>query len=73
MATGTIHIDPNGFYDDDLLYCALELSSQTLTRARLAGELRFVRKGKRILYLGQWVIDWLTRDASLAEVSNASR
>jgi hypothetical protein len=68
--TGPIQIDPDAFYDDNKLYIALELSSQTLTRARLAGELRFARKGRRTLYLGQWVIDWLTRDAEAAHVSH---
>ena len=56
-------IDPCGLYDDDLLHAALELSAASLTRARRDGRLRFTQQGRRILYLGQWVLDWLTGDA----------
>lgn len=52
-------IDPASIYDDDVLLSALELSPAVLRRARCSGELRHTRKGKRTLYLGQWVIDWL--------------
>jgi hypothetical protein len=55
-------IQPDGLYDDVLLYAVLGVSQQTLSRARAAGELRFVRKGQRTLYLGRWVLDWLTGD-----------
>jgi hypothetical protein len=54
-----IKIDPAGIYDDALLYELLEVGAQTLARARRSGELRHVRKGQRILYLGSWVLDWL--------------
>jgi hypothetical protein len=56
----TIH--PDGIYDDLLLGSILDISSQTLSTARRAGELRYTRKGKRVLYLGRWVLDWLTAD-----------
>jgi hypothetical protein len=58
MAT-VISIDPSGFYDDVLLLNLLSISKETLTRARLSGELRYVRKGQRILYSGRWVLEWL--------------
>jgi hypothetical protein len=58
-----VHIDPTGIYDDALLYAALEVSAATLVRARRAGRLRFTRQGRRVLYLGQWVLDWLKADA----------
>jgi hypothetical protein len=60
--TPAIRIDPDGLYDDDLLYAALELSAATLARARRAGRLRYTRQGRRILYLGRWVMGWLTAD-----------
>jgi hypothetical protein len=59
-----IKIDPTQFYDATL-FDALEISQATVGRARRAGDLRFTSKGKRTLYLGQWVLDWLinTEDA----------
>jgi hypothetical protein len=61
MAT-VISIDPAGIYDDALLCDLLGVSAQALTHARRSGELRSTRKGQRILYLGQWVLDWLKAD-----------
>ena len=66
MAATSIQIDPAGIYDDTLLYSALGVSTQTLTRARKAGELRYTRKGQRILYLGRWVLAWLDCDRPVA-------
>lgn len=56
-------IDRQAVYDDAALSVALGLSVECLARARRSGELRHARKGQRILYLGQWVIEWLERDA----------
>jgi hypothetical protein len=58
MTTG-IKLDPQAVFDDGALYSALGLSATTLANARREGQLRFVRKGKRVLYLGKWLIDWL--------------
>jgi hypothetical protein len=58
-----VSIAPDGIYDDGALYLALGLSLGTLARARRSGELRYTRKGKRTLYLGQWVLDWIKADA----------
>jgi hypothetical protein len=55
-------IDPKSVYDDGSLVLALDIPFATLSRARREGHLRFSRKGKRTLYLGQWVIDWLMKD-----------
>jgi hypothetical protein len=63
MATTAISIDPTGIYDDALLCDLLGVSAQTLTRARRSGDLRHTRKGQRILYLGNWVLEWLQVDA----------
>jgi hypothetical protein len=65
MATA-ISINPAAFYDDDLLFSALELSAATLARARRDGRLRYTRQGRRTLYLGQWVLDWLAAEATPA-------
>jgi hypothetical protein len=58
-----VSIAPDGIYDDGALYLALGLTPATLARARRSGELRFTRKGKRTLYIGQWVLDWIKADA----------
>jgi hypothetical protein len=69
-----INIDPAGIYDDPLLFELLGVGAQTLVRARRSGELRYTRKGQRILYMGAWVLAWLQADPENAagqEVSHA--
>ncbi len=62
----------NAVYDDGALRLALGLTSATLCRERREGRLRYARKGNRILYLGQWVLDWLAAAAGQkAEVAHA--
>ena len=58
-----VRIDPDGFYDDGVLWTELGLSQATLSRARREGCLRFALAGKRILYRGVWVIDWLVGES----------
>jgi hypothetical protein len=57
-----ITLPPTAVYDDGALYCSLGLTTATLARARRSGRLRFSRQGKRVLYLGEWVMDWLRSD-----------
>jgi hypothetical protein len=64
-----ISITPDAVYDDGTLYLSLGLTPAALSKARRAGELRFTRQGKRTLYLGQWVLDWLQATAT----TNAGR
>ncbi len=59
----TFVLEPDGLYNDGSLYLALGLTPATLAHARRSGELRFTRKGKRTLYLGQWVLDWIKADS----------
>lgn len=54
-----VKIDPESYYDGDLLFSLLDLSHSTLVTARRAGRLRYTRAGNRILYRGQWLLDWL--------------
>jgi hypothetical protein len=59
-----ISIKPDAVYDDGSLYLSIELTPAALAKARRTGELRYTRQGKRTLYLGQWVLDWLRATAT---------
>jgi hypothetical protein len=65
-------IDPRAFYDDAGLYDALQIRTRALAQARRAGALRFARKGRRVLYLGRWVLNWLTADTQATGAPRAS-
>ena len=65
-----IQIYPDAIYDDSRLHSALEVGAATLARARRDGRLRYSRQGKRILYLGTWVIDWLKVEALQKELAD---
>jgi hypothetical protein len=54
-------IEPNAVYDDTALVIGLGLTTEALSRARRAEGLRYVRKGRRFLYRGAWIIEWLER------------
>jgi hypothetical protein len=59
----TVSIDPLAIYTGDQLSAMLDVSEVTLAEARRSGALRSVKKGRRVLYLGEWVLDWLRADA----------
>jgi hypothetical protein len=59
----TLSIDPRAVYREGTLSLALDVPLTTLGRARREGRLRFSRQGRRVLILGQWVLDWLEGDA----------
>ena len=61
-----VPIHANAVYDDAAIQVSLGIGSKALSKARRSGELQFSRKGRRILYLGQWVLDWLETDAARA-------
>jgi hypothetical protein len=63
MHSEPITIQADAFYDDWTLSDALGVPLGTLGGARRSGSLRFTRKGKRILYKGSWVLDWLDSSA----------
>jgi hypothetical protein len=62
------HLDPQGVYDDGFLVLDLGLSTAAITKARRSGSLRYTRKGKRTLYLGQWLLNWLAEDSQPGEL-----
>jgi hypothetical protein len=59
-----LSIDPDAVFDDGALYQTLGLTETALATARRAGTLRYARQGKRILYLGKWVLTWLESTAA---------
>ena len=63
---GTI-IDPSALYDDAAICVAIDVGANTLKEARRNGQLRFARKGNRVLYFGSWIIDWLSAAPEPAE------
>lgn len=56
-------IDAGAVYDDAALQIALGMGAESLASARKSGGLRFTRKGRRIFYLGRWILDWMEVDA----------
>jgi hypothetical protein len=63
------HVHPDHVYDTGSLVIGLDLPSATLGRARREGRLRFSRQGRRVFYLGAWIIDWLASTDRRQEVA----
>jgi hypothetical protein len=63
-------INPDAIYDDGALHFELGLTAAAVARARRSGRLRHTRQGRRILYLGRWILDWLNADTERQEVAN---
>jgi len=68
----TLQIDPHCVYTEGAVALALDLPLATLARARRERRLQFSRQGKRVLYLGKWLLAWLESDKQ-REVSHADR
>ena len=66
---GTIPIDTQTIFTNGGLRPLLGSPSATLARARREGRLRFTRRGRRIFYSGQWVVDWLVGERVKAVIS----
>jgi hypothetical protein len=60
-----ILIEPEAVYDDGSLRQALGLTDAAMAAARRSGALRYARQGKRVLYLGRWITDWLESQAAI--------
>jgi hypothetical protein len=61
MAT-KLQIDPDTVYGEGEISLSLDIPTTTLCRERRAGRLRFTRKGRRVLILGRWLLDWLKKE-----------
>jgi hypothetical protein len=64
----TLVLDPNAIYDEGAISLALDISLSTLDRARRLGQLRYARKGHRIFFRGQWLLDWFDADPTWSGV-----
>jgi helix-turn-helix protein len=62
MPEDVVTINPQSLYTSWQLSAMLDVGEATLAKARRAGELRSVRKGRRVLFLGEWVLDWLQKE-----------
>jgi hypothetical protein len=56
-------IEAQAIYTEGAIALALGIPLATLSRARREKTLRFTRKGRRVLILGQWLLDWMESDA----------
>lgn len=57
-------IDPRAVYDDDALRLGLQITQGAIDDAKRSGFLRSTRQGTRTLYLGEWVLAWLSDSAT---------
>jgi hypothetical protein len=64
---GPFQVNPDAFYDDDAVLLSLGLNPSRLAKARKAGELKATHRAGRPLYLGRWLVEWLTADAAPRE------
>jgi hypothetical protein len=55
----TVTIEPLTVYTADHLSAMLDVSGATLAEARRTRALRSTKKGRKVLFLGEWVLDWL--------------
>ena len=62
--TEPFSIDPDAFYTVAMMERLLDVSVVTLSRARKTGALRCVKKGRSVLFRGQWVLNWLENETA---------
>jgi hypothetical protein len=59
-----VEIIPEHVYDDGAVITLLGITESSLARARATGELKYTRKGKRVFYLGSWIIEWMNKPST---------
>jgi hypothetical protein len=62
--TEPVTLNPLGVYSGRELGRILDAGPATLAAARRFGALRAVKKGRRVVYLGEWVLAWLNAEAA---------
>ncbi len=66
-----IRIEPEIFYHDGDVRLKLGVTSHALAIARRSGKLKFVRKGRALLYRGEWLLVWLTGSVAVLSEGDA--
>lgn len=59
-------LEAEAVYLEDALAEVLGISPATLASVRRSGCIRHARVGRRILYRGVWVLDWLEKTAGVS-------
>ncbi len=54
-------IEREAIYSDGAARLLLNVTEGVTARARRGGTLRYARVGRRILYLGSWLLAWIER------------
>ena len=57
--TPALQIDPNAVYEEGAISLALGIPLASLLKARRDGELKFVRRGRRVFIIGRNLLAWL--------------
>ncbi len=58
-------INPLAIYEKEHLQDMLDVSSDTIAKAMRNKELRSVKKGRGVFFLGEWVLDWIKHESYL--------
>ncbi len=56
-------IDPDTVYTDGAIVLALGVTHSALATARRSGELRYAKSGRKIVYRGRWLLNWLEQQS----------
>ena len=66
-------IEATAVYDEALLHCNFGLPYASLAKARRDGSLRHIVVGKRILFLGSWILDWFESTSVMAPAKDGGQ
>ncbi len=73
LLTPVAQIDPAAIYAESAVAVALDITLAAMRGARRRGELRYVRRGQRVLIRGRDLLDWLTPPEAEKGVAHAAR
>jgi len=67
-----VRIEPGSIYDESALLFNLGLARASVLQARRDGLLRFACVGRKNLYLGRWILDWLEATSMMAPAKDGA-
>lgn len=73
QAIQPIRIEAASIYDEGSLHYNLGLAHASLAKARRDGSLRHVVVGKRVLFLGSWILTWLETTSVMAPAQDGAQ